>query len=189
MDNQDFKVRIINFYKDVDKPLINNLYDNKDTKELLELSTKNDFNLLKKDKNKWVIKDKRKILKEIDTAKKKKVREYTSKISKINKTSPNLELIKNENNKIINELESIDNFKKSIDNDNKFNILENLAKENYSNNLEKKSLKTRLNRRGGGNIDDDKMINKIKIIDIKKTFSDVSHLSSDSEDFIEIFSN
>ena len=46
MDKQDFKVRIVNFYKDVDKPMLNSLYDDSEVKDILMLSTKTEFPLL-----------------------------------------------------------------------------------------------------------------------------------------------
>ena len=51
MDNKDFKVKIVDLYKGVDKPIINNLYEDNQTKEVMKLSEKSDLLLLKKDKN------------------------------------------------------------------------------------------------------------------------------------------
>ena len=76
--NQDFTIEIIDFYKGVDKKIINNLINDNETKDILNISLKNELNILKKDKNNWVMKDKRKLLKEIDIVKKKKVKEITS---------------------------------------------------------------------------------------------------------------
>ena len=40
MENNDFKIRIIDFYKDVDKPIINNLYEDNLGKNILKLNVK-----------------------------------------------------------------------------------------------------------------------------------------------------
>jgi hypothetical protein len=212
MDNKDFKVRIIDFYKDVDKPIINTLYNDEQTKNVLELSTKTQFPLLKKDKDKWIIKDKRKILKEIDVVKKKKVKEIKSTFTKLTNESTNLNDIKNSNNKLLADLETIDNLKKNIDNDDLYLRLQNLTSKNYENNYkkekkdkkeEKERKKDKLEQKGG--------FKEIKIVDINENthinipfrtsksnfvpktnaanLSEISQLSSDTNDYIEVFSN
>jgi hypothetical protein len=85
----------------------NNLYDNDQTKEIMELSERSELLLLKKDKNRWVLKDKIKLLKEIDIVKNRKVREFTSSISKLGKNSPNINLMKDTNNKMISDIKVI----------------------------------------------------------------------------------
>lgn len=212
MDNKDFKVRIVDLYKGVDNPIINNLYEDNQTKEIMKLSEKSDLLLLKKDKNKWVLKDKRKLLKEIDMVKNRKVREFTSSISKLGKDSPNINLMKDTNEKMISDLESIDNLKKSLNNDEMYLRLQNLSR---INNLEKKNKKDKEDKEiiqnGGNNISSISVVKpKIQIINSKiknnnnssigpfvkpvenfksrKTLSDISQLS-ESEDYIEIFSN
>jgi predicted ATP-grasp superfamily ATP-dependent carboligase len=69
MNNQDFKVRIVDFYKDMDKPT--GLHGDNEVKDVLMLSNKTEFPLLQKEKDKWIIKNKGKILKDIDSMKKK----------------------------------------------------------------------------------------------------------------------
>lgn len=172
---QDFKIRIIDFYKDVDKPFLSNLISDNEGKDILELSTKNDFQILKKEKNKWQIKDKRKLLKEIDIVKKKKVKEITTNFNNISKPNQTIDILKETNNKLISEIESIDNFKKKMDNDDLYKKLKNLASMNYSS------------KKGGFNLNyssssDEEL--KIKIISIDKSLD----LSSES-DYIEVFSN
>jgi hypothetical protein len=141
MDNKEFKVRIVDLYKDIDKPIINNLYENDQTKEIMELSERSELLLLKKDKNRWVLKDKRKLLKEIDMVKNRKVREFTSSISKLGKNSPNINLMKDTNNKMISDLESIDNLKKSLNDDDVYSKLQNATSINYlsKDNLKEKN--------------------------------------------------
>jgi hypothetical protein len=177
LSDDNFKIRIIDFYKDVDKPLITNLYNDDDGKDLLKISLKNEVSILKKDKKKWQIKDKRKLLKEIDMAKKKKVKEITNNFNNITKPNQTINILKDTNNKLISELESIDNFKKNIENDNIYDRLKNLASLSYNNNdLTKKNIK------GGGK---NKILN-IKIVDIVNKLDESSSIDSD---FIEIFSN
>jgi hypothetical protein len=235
MDNKDFKVRIIDFYKDVDKPIINDLYNDEKAKNVLELSTKTHFSLLKKDKNKWIIKDQRKLLKEIDSVKKKKVNEIKSSFTKLNNENININELKDSNNKLIGDLETIDSLKKNIDDNELYSRLQNLTLKNYKSNETKpekkkeKKNKEEKEQKGG--------FKEIKIIDIKDTndnnvdkkynedkdyknipfrkskvetkieskaeknininqnnnkdvsLFDVNKLSSESSDYIEIFSN
>jgi hypothetical protein len=205
MDNKEFKVRIVDLYKDIDKPIINNLYENDQTKEIMELSERSELLLLKKDKNRWVLKDKRKLLKEIDIVKNRKVREFSSSISKLGKHSPNINLMKDTNNKMISDLESIDNLKKSLNDDNVYSKLQNATSINY---LSKDNLKETPKENNKITIPVIKQNDKLKNNTItisnsksvikskqkggnqKKTLSDISQLSeSESEDYIEIFSN
>ena len=215
MDKQDFKVRIVNFYKDVDKPMLNSLYNDNEVKDILVLSTKTDFPLLQKDKNGWNVKNKGKLLKDIDSIKKKKVKEFTSVVNNYHKDNTNIDELKNNNNKMISELESIDNLKKSLGNEELYLRLQNLALLN--NNTIHKSLKTpksssknkveendklekiKLNlpntkQKGSGKKSEDikpTLSNKIieNKLDSKNNLSELSQLTSDSEDYIEVFSN
>jgi len=242
MDNKDFKVRIIDFYKDVDKPIINDLYNDEKAKNVLELSTKTQFSLLKKNKNKWIIKDQRKLLKEIDSVKKKKVNEIKSSFTKLNNEDININELKDSNNKLIADLESIDNLKKNIDDNELYTKLQNLTLKNYKSKVrkeeieqknfkekEKKSFKEKEEKeqKGGFKEKEEKSVSKeIKIIDIQEknynqikgydsiplrkskvetkfeknininqnnnkdvSLFDVNKLSSESSDYIEIFSN
>jgi hypothetical protein len=132
MDNENFKIRIVDLYKGMEEPIINNLYKDEKTQDLMVLSIQNDLSLLKKNKKKWIVKDKRKLLKEIDLIKNKKVKEFTSSISKLGKNSPDINLIKNKNNKIISDLEAIDNLKKSLNNDEIYSKLQNISHKNLS---------------------------------------------------------
>lgn len=221
MDKQDFKVRIVNFYKDVDKPMLNSLYDDSEVKDILMLSTKTEFPLLQKDKNGWNVKNKGKLLKDIDSIKKKKVKEFTSIVNNYHKDNTNINELKNTNNKMISELESIDNLKKSLGNQELYVRLQNLALLNNNTTTQKpsksikqnskdKSLdehnkleKIKLNltntiQKGSGKIQDEsnnKLIkNKETKINnnksnVKNNLSDLSQLSSESEEYIEVFSN
>jgi len=186
-ENNNFEVRIIDFYKDVDKPLITNLINDNEGNDLLKISLKNELSLLKKDKNKWQIKDKRKLLKEIDIAKKRKVKEITSNFNNITKPNQSIDILKDTNNKLISEIESIDNFKKTLENNDLYERLKNLALMSYI-----KDDLTKKNKMKGGNIKEDKNIKKslftVKIINIEDKKDNKNDTDSDS-DFIEIFSN
>ena len=127
MDNENFKVRIVDMYKGVDEPIINNLYKDEKTQGVMLLSIQNEVPLLKKNRKTWVLKDKRKLLKEIDMIKNKKVKEFTSSITKLGKNSPDINLIKDTNNKMISSLEAIDNLKKSLNNEEIYSKLKDLS--------------------------------------------------------------
>jgi len=185
--DNNFKVRIIDFYKDVDEPLISNLINDNDGKDLLKISLKNELSLLKKDKNKWQIKDKRKLLKEIDIAKKRKVKEITSNFNNVTKPNQSISVLKDTNNKLISEIESIDNFKKTLEDDKLYERLKNLALMSYSNNDITKEKKIK-NIKGGSKIKNkvksEEEFTNVKIIKLKETIN-----SDTDSDFIEVFSN
>ena len=106
-NNLDFKIRIVDFYNDIDKPIINNLYDNQDFKNILELSVETKIPIFKKDKNKLKIKDKRKLLKEAEIIKKQKIREITTNLN----TKEDVKI----NDKLMSDIETINNFKKNVE--------------------------------------------------------------------------
>jgi len=174
-ENENFEIRIIDFYKDVDKPLITNLFNDNEGKDLLKISLKNELSVLKKDKDKWKLKDKRKLFKEIDIVKKRKVKEITTNFNNITKPNQSINVLKDTNNKLISEIESIDNFKKTLENNDLYERLKNLASMSYIKNDLTKQNKIK----GGAK----KELFTVKIIDFNELNTD-----SDS-DFIEIFSN
>ena len=189
MDEQNFKIRIIDFYKDVDKPILTNLFNDNEGKNILEQSTINDLQILKKEKNKWQIKDKRKLLKEIDIIKKRKVKEITSNFNSIGKTNQSISVLKDTNNKLISEIESIDTFKNTMDNDDLYKKLKNLALNSYpktkntiKNPIFNTTINEKINFKGGSNNI------KIKIVDIKNE-TELKSISETDSDYIEIFSN
>lgn len=83
--------------------------------------------------------------------------------------------IKENNNKLISDLESIDLLKNNIEDDNIYNNIRNLSL--LSNNIK---LIKKPNQIGGTNN---------KKLEIIKIDFDKLNISSDSNDFIEIFSN
>ena len=179
MENNNFNVRIIDFYKKINKPIIDKMVTDNSFKNILELSTVSEIPLLKKEKNNWYLKDKKKILKEIESTKKKKIKEMKNNLSKINIIKIND--IKENNNKLISDLESIDLLKNNIEDDIIYNNIRNLSL--LSNNIEL-TKKLKRNQLGGT-----QNLNNRKNLKIIKINLDELNISSDSNEFIEIFSN
>jgi hypothetical protein len=124
MENfNNFKIRIIDFYKDIDDNTIDNICNNNDGKNILELSTLNNISILKKNKKKWKIKSKRNLLTEINYIKKNKIKELTS----LFKTNNEMSKIKISNNKLLSELESIDILQKNIQDNDMYQKIKNLT--------------------------------------------------------------
>ena len=116
MDNNNIE----NYYKNIDKPLIDNYVNNFNLKNLLVLSTLNDLYLFtqnNKKNNKWILKDKREILKECDIKRKKTIKEVSSSLNILskNKSSHLIKEIKIKNNTLLNKIENIDSFIESIE--------------------------------------------------------------------------
>ena len=132
MENNNFKIRIIDFYKEINKPIIDKMITDDSFKNILDLSSISEIPLLKKEKNNWYLKDKNKILKEIETRKKTKMKEIKRNLSKINIIKIND--IKENNNKLFSDLETIDLLKNNIENDTIFNNIKKLSL--LSNNIE-----------------------------------------------------
>ena len=177
MENNDFKVKIIDFYKEIDKPIINNIYKDNFGKNVLEFSTINEVPIFKKDKDVWKIKDKRKLLKDIELIQKKKIKKFKNSFDNLN---IHIKDIKDNNNKLLSDIESITKIKNKLEDDEAYIKLKNLV------NLGKP-----IKQKGGKK---NKEIMKIKIIDINNKEEiklNINNLinSIDSNDFIEIFSN
>jgi hypothetical protein len=181
MENNNFNVIIIDFYKKINKPIIDKMVTDNSFKNILELSTVSEIPLLLKKKNNWYLKDKKKILKEIESTKKKKIKEMKNNLSKISIIK--IKDIKENNNKLISDLESIDLLKNNIEDDNIYNNIRNLSL--LSNNIELVK-KPRRNQLGGTpNLN----IKNNKNLEIIKINLDELNISSDTNDYIEIFSN
>jgi hypothetical protein len=170
-------------------------------KNILELSTVSEIPLLKKEKNNWYLKDKKKILKEIESTKKKKIKEIKNNLSKINIIKIND--IKENNNKLFSDLETIDLLKNNIENDTIYNNIKKLSL--LSNNIElTKKRRTHIFNIEESESECESIIeyieeikeskeceekNKFEIIKINLNNHNILNISSDSNDFIEIFSN
>lgn len=199
MEDTEFKVRIIDFYKDVDKPIINNIYEDNFGKNVLEFTTLNQVPILKKEKSNWKVKEKNKIIKDLDTVQKRKIKVFKDSFNGFNELD--IQQIKERNSKLLSEIETISELKKKLDNEDNYLKLQNLAslgsvKINTDNkkNRQKGGSVTKLHKLDSKNPGKNKKTIDIKIIDIKedkKTNIKINNLisSSDSEDFIEIFSN
>jgi hypothetical protein len=117
--------------------LNNNILNNFNLKNLLQLSTITELTIFTKHKKKeWKLKEKRLLLKECDIKRKQKIKEVHEgrKILSKNKSKDILLEIKNKNNNLFNEIETIDNFIETIEKDYPENILiEKNFLEKFSN--------------------------------------------------------
>ena len=108
------------YYKNIDKPIIDNCVKNLNLKNLLALSTLTDLYLFskKKKKNEWKLKDKRKLLKECDIKRKKTIKEVSTSLNVLskNKSTDLVKEIKKKNNTLLNEIENIDSLIETIEN-------------------------------------------------------------------------
>lgn len=110
---------IENYYKNIEKPIIDNYVNNLNLKNLLNLSTITDLYLFtkKKKKNEWKLKDKREILKECDIKRKKTIKEVSTSLNVLskNKSTDLVKEIKIKNDKLLNKIENIDSFIETIE--------------------------------------------------------------------------
>ena len=180
MEDTEFKIKIIDFYKDVDKPIINNIYEDNFGKNILEFTALNQVPILKKEKTNWKVKDKKKILKDLENVQKRKIKIFKDSFNGFDEL--NINQIKEKNTKLLSEIETITDIKKKIDNDENYLRLKNLAALGS----------TKIDQKGGKS---KKNLTNIKIVDINeetktKIKINTSFInSSESDDFIEIFSN
>jgi hypothetical protein len=106
------------YYKNIDKPVIDNCVNNLNLKNLLDLSTITDLYLFtKKKKNKWKLKDKRELLKECDIKRKKTIKAVSTSLNVLSKNnSKNLvKEIKLKNDILLNKIENIDSIIETIE--------------------------------------------------------------------------
>lgn len=177
MENNNFNLLISNFYKDINEPIIDKIITNDSFKNILELSTLSKIPIIKKEKNNWYLIDKPILLKNIITSQKKKIKEIKNNLSKIDIIKIND--IKNNNNKLFSDLESIDLLKNNIKDDNIYDNLKKLSLLSSNIKFKKKNKKNNI-------------IFSIKNIE-KTVKSDISlnniFISSETEDYIEVFTN
>jgi hypothetical protein len=109
--------KIEDYYKNIDKPIINNYINNLNFKNLLELSTVTDLYVFKKQKkNQWKLKDKRQLLKECEFERKKTIKEVTTSLNVLSKNkNTKIEDIKVKNNNMINKIGNIDSLIETIE--------------------------------------------------------------------------
>lgn len=113
MDNN-----IENYYKNINKPLIDDCMENLNLKNLLALSTITDLYVFtKKKKNEWKLKDKRELLRECEIKKKKTIKEASSSLNALvkNKSPTITKEIKQKNNQLLNKVECIDSLIETIE--------------------------------------------------------------------------
>jgi len=108
------------YYKNLDKPVIDNYANDLNLKNLLTLSTITDLYLFnkKKKKNEWKLKDKRKLLKECDIKRKQTIKEVSTSLNVLskNKSTNLVKEIKIKNNTLLNKIENIDSIIETIEN-------------------------------------------------------------------------
>uniref|UniRef100_A0A6C0DA68 Uncharacterized protein n=1 Tax=viral metagenome TaxID=1070528 RepID=A0A6C0DA68_9ZZZZ len=124
---------IENYYKNIDKPIINEYMNNLNFKNLLALSTINDLYVFQKEKKAWRLKDKEKLLRECEYKRKKKIKEVSVSLNSLNKnkSSTITKEIKLQNNTLLNQIENIDSLIETIE--KIFPIVNNNFDEIYSN--------------------------------------------------------
>jgi len=109
-----------NYYKNIDKPIINDCLNKFNLKNLLELSTITNLYVFTKQKKKdWKLKEKRMLLKECDIKRKQKLKAVTESINELskNKSKDLLLEVKQKNNSLFNEIETIDTLIETIEKD------------------------------------------------------------------------
>ena len=133
--NNNLYKNIFNISSDSSSDVLKNNNMN-NYKNILKLSSLNNIFLLeqKKNNNNWRIRDKRKLLQEINTKKKEKINLMKKQLKDINKLKIND--VKDINNKILSEIETINQLKEHIENENIYNNLKNLTL--LTNNTNKK---------------------------------------------------
>jgi gas vesicle protein len=122
------------YYKNIEKPIINDCLNKLNLKNILELSTITDLYLFtKKKKTDWKLKEKRILLKECDIKRKQKIKEFTDNLNELSKyKSKNiLSQVKEKSNNIFNDIETLENMIESIEKD--YPEIENNFLEKFSN--------------------------------------------------------
>lgn len=124
---------IENYYKNINKHIIDDYVTKYDLKNLLELTTMSDLYVFSKKKNnEWKLKEKKILLKECEYKRKIKIAEINKELKYLAKTKlKNIIDVKNKNNNILNDIETIDNLIETIE--NKYPIEENIFIEKFSN--------------------------------------------------------
>jgi len=127
------KIKI--YYKNIDEPIINNYLNDDKIKNLLHLSLKSDLYLFKKNKNKWKLKNTRQIVSECKKKKKEKLKYISLNLKSLNKKNhiPTKE-VKIINDKLINDMTTLDSIINNINNTN--NIIDNLLIDKSSSDSE-----------------------------------------------------
>ena len=93
-------------------------YLNNHIEKLLNLSSKTDLKIFKKEKNDWVLRDKRIIINKCQKMKQYKIKNLSDNLKNISSTNENSELnkIKKINNKTLNDIEDINNIIEIVNN-------------------------------------------------------------------------
>jgi len=127
-------IKISDYYKDInieETKLDNNL------RNLLYLTANNDINIFSSNKNKKKLKNKKKIIKDCKDLKKIKLSEFTKELSNYSNFEENIDsqYLESRNNEYINNIKSIDNIIKILNDDKELLKLKNIVSEKKSDNF------------------------------------------------------
>ena len=109
---------IENYYKNINKNIIDNYVNQYNLKNLLELTTNTDLYIFsKKRNNEWKLKEKRLLLKECEFKRKIKIGEINKELKNLSMKKNIIIDVKNKNNNILNDIEVIDTLIETIEKD------------------------------------------------------------------------
>jgi hypothetical protein len=118
----DTKNYLENYYKNIDKPIIYNCINNLNLKKILELSVITKLYIFVYNNNIWELKDKKVLLKECNSIRKKKIQNIYDLLHELSKNKSNKLIleIKKENTNLLDEIEIIDTLINTIEVDYPF---------------------------------------------------------------------
>ena len=123
-------IKISDYYKNIDIP--KKCFDNKNLRNLLELSAINNIPIFSYNRNKKIkVKDKKKIINDCRKLKKIKLKEFTQELSEYNTNGNDIDslFLEGQNKKYINNIKSIDNIIKIINTKDDFKYLDEMLTE------------------------------------------------------------
>lgn len=102
--------------------MTNNEISQNDLKNIIKISDSNNIKIFRKNRDKWVFRDKRKIVKDCYRVKQQKVKDLSNNLKQISTGIVNSNKIKEINEKTINEINSIDTIIEAFntDSDNEY---------------------------------------------------------------------
>ena len=108
--------KIENYYKNINKNIINNYVKEYNLKNLLELTTITDLYIFSKKKNnEWKLKEKNLLIKECEYKRKIKIAEINKELKNLSKKKNIIVEVKKKNSNILNQIETIDNLINTIE--------------------------------------------------------------------------
>ena len=128
-------IKISDYYKDYNLP--QKCFDSNVLRNLLELSAVNHIKIFDKNKNKTKVNSKKKIIRECRKLKKLKLKELTKELNSYNISESDVSssIIKDKNNKYINNIEGIDSIIKILkDEKSEIDILDDIISDKNNKN-------------------------------------------------------